>query len=111
MLLQIFCDLMRMDGVIITDVLSGTHRVTSLRLGWTDPVDQTAPANFALGSASSQLQEVLVTDLPKVIQQRRAREGDQSGEEGERARWKREGEGTGGGRIEKDRFFNFHCST
>lgn len=42
-----------------------------------------SPANFALGSASSQLQEVLVTDLPRSFNrgERETREG--GGREGE----------------------------
>lgn len=66
------------------------------------------PANFALGSASSQLQEVLVTDLPRSFN-RGERERNQRGRR-ERERDERE-EGRERGRIEKDRFFNFHCST
>lgn len=40
---------------------------SSARLGRTGGLAERAggPANFALGSASSQLQEVLVTDLPR----------------------------------------------
>lgn len=66
-------------------------------------------ANFALGSASSQLQEVLVTNLPRSFNsgERETREG---GRERKRER-EMKGRRTGRGRIEKDRFFNFHCST
>lgn len=61
----------------MTDVPAVTCSATSLWRGWTEPADQTAPANFALGSASSQLQEVLVTDLPRSFNrgERETREG------------------------------------
>lgn len=44
------------------------------------------PANFALGSASSQLQEVLVTNLPRSFNsgERESREGGREGERDER---------------------------
>lgn len=61
-------------------------------------------ANFALGSASSQLQEVLVTNLPRSFNS-----GERETREGGRER-EMKGRRTGRGRIEKDRFFNFHCS-
>lgn len=50
-------------------------------------------ANFALGSTSSQLQEVLVTDLPRSFH---------SGKRETREGW---------GKEMEDRVFNFHCST
>lgn len=66
----------------------------NIPLVWLDPAGwPNRHANFALGSASSQLQEVLVTDLPRSFNrgERETREG--GGREGER--WKREGEGEG----------------
>lgn len=63
------------------------------------------PANFALGSASSQIQEVLVTNLPRSFNS-----GERETREGGRER-EMKGRSRGRGRIEKDRFFNFHCST
>lgn len=51
------------------------------------------PANFALGSASSQIQEVLVTNLPRSFNsgERESREGGRERERDER-RKEREGE-------------------
>lgn len=70
-------------------------------------LDRTGPANFALGSASSQLQEVLVTDLPRSFNRgEREKPEREEGDEREKGR-----ERESGGRIEKDRFFNFYCST
>lgn len=66
------------------------------------------PANFALGSASSRPQEVLVTDLPRSSNRggRETREG--GGREIDEREKERE---RGGGGEKEDRLFNFHCST
>lgn len=61
----------------MTDVHAVTCGVTSL-CAWLDgAIQPNRPANFALGSASSQLQEVLVTDLPRSFNrgERETREG------------------------------------
>lgn len=50
----------------------------NIPLAWPDRTSKpSGPANFALGSASSQLQEVLVTDLPRSFNrgERETREG------------------------------------
>lgn len=66
----------------------------NIPLAWPHRTSQpNGPANFALGSASSQLQEVLVTDLPRSFNSGEREKPER--EEGERERWKREGEGEG----------------
>lgn len=72
------------------------HAKTDLQcnpLAWPDKINRpNSPTNFALGSASSQLQEVLVTDLPRSFNrgERETREGGgkerERGREGERER-------------------------
>lgn len=57
-----------------------TCSATSL---WCRRTELNGPANFALGSASSQLQEVLVTDLPRSFN-RGEREGESEREKPER---------------------------
>lgn len=79
----------------------------NILLAWPDRSSRpNGPVNFALGSASSQLQEVLVTDLPRSFNRGEKPERG----EGERERDERE-KGRERGRIEKSRFSNFHCST
>lgn len=70
--------------------------------GRTRTCQPNGPANFALGSASSQLQEVLVTDLPRSFNrgERETREGGGR----ERGRDERE-KGRERGRIEKGQVF------
>lgn len=71
---------------------------TNILLAWLDRSSRpNGPVNFALGSASSQLQEVLVTDLPRSFNRGEKPERG----EGERERWKREGEGEGEDRKEQ----------
>lgn len=68
-------------------------------MAWLDQSSQpNGSANFALGSASSQLQEVLVTDLPRSFN-RGERESREGGGRDERE------EGRDGGRIEKGHVF------
>lgn len=73
--------------------------------GEAGPGPARGPANFALGSASSRIQEVLVTNLPRSFNS-----GERESREGGREREMKGGR-RGRGRIGKDRFFNFHCST
>lgn len=63
-------------------------------LGSEGPTGQpNCPANFALGSASTQLQEVLVTDLPRSSNiGERERETREGGGEPKKRKKRREGE-------------------
>lgn len=91
--------------VIVTKIVVVHSDATSHCSGRTEPANwPSGPANFALGSASSQLQEVLVTDLPRSFNRgERETRGGGGRDENEEGREK--------GRIQEDRFFNFHCST
>ena len=91
MLVQMFCDITKRKERGDNDRHAHCDLRCNITLARLDRTGQSSgSANFALGSASSQLQEVLVTDLPRSFN-RGEREKPER-EEGGRGR-EREGEG------------------
>lgn len=103
MLSEVLGDL-NLARVMVMCRLVVTYSATSPQLCRTEPANRpSGPANFALGSASSQLQEVLVTDLPRSFNRGERERERERNQRGRRERWKREGGGRKGGRIGKKR--------